>query len=92
MNNLDQQIATLTTSVTNLSSAADAAVTLINGIKQSIADAVAAALAAGATPAELQAITDLGTKLDAETTALANAIAANTPAPAQAKVKSVKPK
>ncbi len=40
-----------------------------------------AALAAGATPTELQSLTDLQTGVDAKATALAAAVAANTPAP-----------
>lgn len=56
------------------------AATMIEGIPQLIAAAVAAATAAGATPAQLQAITDLGTRLDAASAPLAAAITANTPA------------
>ncbi len=87
--NLDTQIATLTASVTALTTAGDSAIAMLNGIKQMIADAVAKALAAGATAVQLQALTDLGTKLDSETSNLAAAVVANTAAPAST---SKKPK
>lgn len=82
-----QMSVTLQTSIDGLTAkvqaqtAVDAsAVTLIQGIPQLIAAAVAAATAAGATSAQLQAITDLGTQLDAASGPLAAAVTANTPA------------
>ncbi len=56
------------------------AVVLINGISQRITDAVTAALAGGATAAELQPFTDLAAAMKTEADALAAAIVANTPA------------
>jgi hypothetical protein len=65
--------------VTATTSAEASAVTLINGIAQRIADAVAAAIAGGATAAQLQPVTDEVTALKASADALSAAIAANTP-------------
>ncbi len=89
---LDSQIAALTASVTGMKTAADGAMSLINGFKQMLADAVAAAVAAGATPVQLQSLTDLGTTLDAESTALATAVANGTPSPQAPALASKKPK
>lgn len=58
----------------------DSAVLLINGIAQRITDAVAAAMANGATAAELQPLTDLSTSIKAKSQVLADAVAASTPA------------
>ncbi len=57
----------------------DSAVILINGIQTQIADAVAKALANGATAAELAPLTDLNASLKAKTDSLAAAVLANTP-------------
>lgn len=57
------------------------AVTLINGIAGMITAAVNAALAGGATAAQLAPLTDLTSSLAATDTTLAAAVAANTPAP-----------
>lgn len=76
---LDDAITALTAKVASNTTVLESAITLINGIQAQITTAVKAALAAGATPAELQAITDLGTSLDNEDTKLAAAITANTP-------------
>lgn len=54
------------------------AVTLINGIADRIAAAVAAAVANGATEAELAPVTDEVAALKASATALSDAVAANT--------------
>lgn len=62
---------------TTVEASADA---LIKGISQRIADAVQAALANGATAAELQPVSDLGTALDAQSDTLQADITANTPA------------
>ena len=56
------------------------ALALIQGFSQRLADAIAAAQAAGATPVELQALTDLGTTLKANDDELAAAVSQNTPA------------
>lgn len=64
------------------------AIALINGIAQRVIDAVQAALANGATAAELQPVTDSVAALKADNQALADAIAAGTPVtPAQAAAK-----
>lgn len=57
----------------------DSAVTLINGIRTMIADAVTQALANGATAAELAPVIDALTAIKGKTDALAAAIVANTP-------------
>jgi hypothetical protein len=78
--NLDQAIASLTAQVTAQTDVDTAAMTMIQGIPAMIAAAVASAQQAGATPAQLQAITDLGAKLDAASGPLSAAVTANTPA------------
>lgn len=61
------------------------AVTLIQGFAQQLADAVAAASAAGATPAQLAQFDDLHTQISTSSQALAAAVAAGPqPAPAPA--------
>lgn len=81
---LDDQITALTNDVTQETTVEQSAITLINGIPALIANAVAQAQAAGATPAQLQALTDLGTKITASSAALGTAVTTNTPAaPAQ---------
>lgn len=77
---LDAELATLRGQVEANTSATQSAVTLMNGIGQRIQDAVAAAMAAGATAEELQAVTDLGTAVQSNADALGAAVAANTPA------------
>jgi len=77
---LDDQITALTNDVTQETTVEQSAITLINGIPALIASAVATAQAAGATPAQLQAITDLGTKITANSAALSTAVTAGTPA------------
>jgi uncharacterized protein YoxC len=78
---LDDKIATLTQDVTDENTVIDSAVTLISGIPQLIKDAVTAALAQGATPAQLQGLTDLAASIEAKKAALAAAVAANTGTP-----------
>lgn len=81
MAQLDTDIAQLQADVTALTTVVASATALINGIAGQIAAAVAAAQAAGATPTELQALTDLHTALSAEVTNLGTAVTANTVAP-----------
>ncbi len=57
----------------------DSAVLFINGVPGLIASAVAAAIANGATADQLKPVTDLGDALKTKATALASAVAANTP-------------
>ena len=70
----------LTAEITNATTVEQSATTLINGIAQRIADAVAAAIANGATAEELAPVADLGKTLQAQSDALQAAITANTPA------------
>ena len=76
-----EQIAALTAKVTAATTVVDSATLFINGVAEKILDAVAAALADGATSAQLQPLSDLGTTLQTESDALAAAIQANTPPP-----------
>jgi hypothetical protein len=70
-------LGTLQDEITQTRGVIQSAVTLINGFGARIAAAVEAALANGATEAELQPFTDLEAALEADRTALANAVAAN---------------
>lgn len=76
---LDDAIAALTTQVQNDTTVIGSAVTLIQGFKAQLDAAVAAALAAGATPTQLAALKALGDSITASDTDLAAAVAANTP-------------
>lgn len=76
---LDTLLAQATTDAANNANVVDSAIIIINGIQAGIDAAVATALAAGATPAELQAITDLNTKIESETASLSAAVASRTP-------------
>ena len=80
MSALDDKIAALTTTVEEETTVEKSALALIQGISAQIAAAVAAATAAGATTAQLAALTDLQTKLAANDTELSAAVLANTPA------------
>lgn len=77
---LDQAIQTLTTEVASNTDASGSAVAAINGIPAMIKTAVDTALAAGATPAQLQAITDLGNIIATNAVSLGSAVIANTTA------------
>ena len=70
-------IGTLTTEITETIGVVKSATVLVNGFQARLDSAVAAALANGATEAELQPFTDLSAGLDAETNALAAAVAAH---------------
>lgn len=70
----------LAAQVTQNTTIEGSAVQLINGIAQRITDAVNAAIAGGATAADLQPVTDEIAALKASSDALSAAIAANTPA------------
>jgi len=80
MTQLDDNIVALQQTVAADTTVVQSAVSLINGIAQQIADAVAAAMAAGATADELKSLTDLGTSIQGNTQQLADAVQANTPA------------
>jgi hypothetical protein len=78
--NLDSAIGALTTEVTNATTVEDSAIVFANGVPGLITAAVNKAVAAGATAAQLQAITDLAAALKAKSSQVADAITANTPA------------
>jgi len=75
---LDDAIAALTAQVESDTAVESSAVTVINGIAGQVAAAVAAAQAAGATPAQLDALNKLVPTLKNSADTLAAAIAANT--------------
>jgi hypothetical protein len=78
-NPLDAAIASLTARVNAATTVEDSATIYINSVPGLIAAAVAQAQAAGATPAQLKAITDLGAALDTASAPLQAALTANTP-------------
>ena len=80
MSALDNKIADLTADVEGMVGTVNSAILLINGISDRVAAAVAAALAAGATTEQLEAIDGLGRDLRDSAEGLATAVAANTPA------------
>lgn len=80
MSQVDDAITALQASVANLTTVDQSAITLIQGIGAQIQAAVDAALAQGATPAQLQSLTDLKSAIDAQDDALASAVSAATPA------------
>jgi hypothetical protein len=80
MSQLDDEITTLTSRVEANTTVTGSVETFLNGIPAMIAAAVAKATAAGATPAQLKAITDLGASLQANSDGIGAAIVANTPA------------
>lgn len=72
---LDEAIAALQTDVANESTVVDGAVTLIEGIPALIQAAVTAALAAGATPAQLASFNALNDAIVSKASQLAAAVA-----------------
>lgn len=70
-------VGTLVTDVTNAKGAMESATVLLNGFQARLDAAVAAALANGATAEELQPLSDLSASFEADTAALAAAVAAN---------------
>lgn len=80
MSALDDAIAQLQADVANLTTVDQSAMALITGFATQLAAAVAAAAAAGASPAQLQSLTDLHTTIVAQDDALAGAVASGTPA------------
>jgi hypothetical protein len=79
MSQMDEAVKKLTDDVAATRTAVDSAVVFANGVPKLIADAIAAAQAAGATPEQLQAITDAQTALEQQASDLGAAILANTP-------------
>lgn len=73
---------TVVAEITQANTVIDGAIVYVASIPKLIADAVTAAIANGATAAELQPVSDLGASLKAKSDALVQAIAANTPSPA----------
>jgi len=71
-------LADLQVAVTRNTTVVSSAVTLINGIAARIQAAIDAAVANGATEAELQPVSDEVTELNASASALAAAVSANT--------------
>lgn len=71
-------LADLTAQVTKATTVETSAQALIDGFGAKLQAAIDAALANGATGAELQPLKDLGTALDTESDALAASVAANT--------------
>ena len=72
----------LAAEVTNITTVAESAVALINGIQGRIQAAVDAAVAGGATAAQLAPVQAEVDALHSEAAKLGDAVAANTPAPA----------
>ncbi len=79
MSQLDDQITALTAQVAANTNVEKSALVLIQGFSTRLDAAVAAAQAAGASPAQLQSLTDLGTALKSSDDDLAAAVAQNTP-------------
>lgn len=80
MSQMDDEITQLTADVAAERTVVDSAVKALTGIPALVQKAVDDALAAGATPAQLQSLTDLHAAVTQQATDLANAIPANTPA------------
>jgi hypothetical protein len=80
-NNIDQVISDLTAAVSAQKTVSDSAETYIKGVPALIQAAIDAAQNAGATPAQLQAFSDLKASIEAETADLTAALSANTPNP-----------
>jgi hypothetical protein len=80
MAQIDDEVTALTADVAAEATVEASAVTLLNGINARIDAAVQAALAAGATTAQLQAIADASAAIKAQTADLSAAVVANTPA------------
>gem|GEM_PF-4915229 len=79
MAQLDDELTSLTTTVASNTTVIASGAAMISGFSAQLAAAIAAAQAAGATPAQLSAVTDLQTALDANNATLTAAIASNTP-------------
>src|SRR4051812_34125384 len=74
MSQLDDKIAELTATVAAHETVDDSATALVNGFAQRLADAIAAATSAGASDAQLKAISDLNDALKAHADTLAAAV------------------
>lgn len=80
MSQIDDELAALKQAVNDEATVEASAIALMNGIPNLISTAVDAALAAGATPVQLQAVTDLITQVQSQSGGLAAAVTTNTPA------------
>lgn len=80
MSQLDDAIEALRVKVEENTTEAGSAIAYIKGVPDLVAAAVAEALAAGATPEQLTALTNLQTKIGDETQAFIDAVPVNTPA------------
>jgi DNA repair exonuclease SbcCD ATPase subunit len=78
---LDDKISELTTQVEQNTSVTASGAAVIRGFAQLLADAIAAATAAGASAAQLAKLTELQTAIGASASDLAAAIAENTDTP-----------
>lgn len=91
---LQTKIDALQSDVEALTTAESSAIALLNGLSAQLSAALAAAAEAGATEAQLAALTDLDTTIKGGITSLANAVASNTteaqPAPADDTTKASK--
>jgi len=76
---LDDKISALQAEVASNTTVEKSALVLIQGFSARLDAAVAAAQAAGASPAQLQSLTDLSTALKSNDDELAAAVVANTP-------------
>lgn len=84
VNTLATEITQLQADVAAETTVNQSAVTLISGFAQKLADAIAAAQAAGGTPEQLAALDALHTAISNDTASLSAAVAANTTPPAPA--------
>lgn len=80
MSDMDDRLAKATADAAATRTVVDSAIVALNGIGAAVKQAVDDALAAGATPAQLQSLTDLDTAITSQGTDLAAAIPVNTPA------------
>ena len=78
MSKLDDAIAALNTAVAKETTVTASAIAAFNGIPKLITDAVNAALDAGATPQQLQAVTDAATAIQADADQLTASLTTNT--------------
>lgn len=79
MSQMDDEIAQIKSDVAAERTAVDSATALISGFAAQLQAAVQAAQDAGATPQQLQDLTDLHTALTQQTSDLANAVASQAP-------------
>lgn len=80
MSEMDDAVTKLTADVAAERTVVDSAIAYAKGVPALIQTAIDTALAAGATQAQLQAVTDAQAALETQATDLAAAIPANTPA------------